>query len=174
MKITTSRFGELSVHNDDIINFNEGLLGFENLKQFFIVDPGDKTLILWFQSIDDGKTAFPILEPQVYLPDYRINLLPAEMASLNLKNTADIIVYTALTIPANVKNISANLKAPIIINNKTKNARQIVLQDSKLEIRYPIYKDLKRILPPQAYSDGLQNKESPQGPEIPKRPSLQL
>ena len=159
MKITTSRFGELSVNSDDIINFKEGLLGFENLKQFFVVDPGDKTLILWFQSIDDGKIAFPILEPQVYLPDYRINLLPAEMASLNLQNTTDISVYTALTIPDDVKNISANLKAPIIINNKTKAARQIVLQDSKLEIRYSIYKDLKKGLPPQTYSDKKQDSK---------------
>ena len=34
--------------------------------------------------------------------------------------------------------------APIIINNKSKNARQIVLQDSKLEVRYPMYMELKR------------------------------
>jgi len=39
--------------------------------------------------------------------------------------------------------MSANLKAPIIINNKTKEARQIVLQDSKLEVKYSMYKELK-------------------------------
>jgi flagellar assembly factor FliW len=39
--------------------------------------------------------------------------------------------------------MSANLKAPIVINNKTKNARQIVLQDSKLEVRCEMYKELK-------------------------------
>jgi flagellar assembly factor FliW len=42
--------------------------------------------------------------------------------------------------------MSANLKAPIIINNKTKAARQIVLQDSKLEVRYKMYMDLKKYI----------------------------
>ena len=63
VKITTTRFGELEVDKKDIIEFTEGLLGFENLKKFFVVDPGDQTLILWLQSTDDAATAFPIIEP---------------------------------------------------------------------------------------------------------------
>ena len=51
---------------------------------------------------------------------------------------------TILTIPKKVTEMSANLKAPIIINNKNKLARQIVLQDSKLEVRYEMYAELKR------------------------------
>jgi flagellar assembly factor FliW len=51
-----------------------------------------------------------------------------------------------LTIPQNVTEMSANLKAPIIINNKTKKARQIVLQDSKLEVRCKMYLDLKQYI----------------------------
>lgn len=42
--------------------------------------------------------------------------------------------------------MSANLKAPVIINNKTKMARQIVLQDSKLEVRFKMYMDLKKYI----------------------------
>ena len=74
MKINTTRFGELEVDNSDIITFKDGLLGFEQLTKFFIVDPGDQTLILWIQSIDDAGTAFPILEPKIYKPDYSVKL----------------------------------------------------------------------------------------------------
>jgi flagellar assembly factor FliW len=49
--------------------------------------------------------------------------------------------------------MSANLKAPIIINNKTKNARQIVLQDSKLEVRFKMYMDLKKYIVNYASDD---------------------
>lgn len=143
MKIRTTRFGDLEVDKKDIITFKEGILGFENLKKFFVVDPGDHTLILWMQSIDDESTAFPVIEPKVFKPDYTVNLLPSELNSLNLENVSDSCVYSILTIPANVKEMSANLKAPIVINNKTNFARQIVLQDSKLEIRYPMYNELK-------------------------------
>lgn len=144
MKIKTTRFGELEVEKKDILTFKDGLLGYDNLKKYFVVDPGDQTLILWLQSVDDEKTAFPIIEPKIFNPQYAVKLLPAELQSLNLENLSDASIYTILTIPSTVTDMSANLKAPIVINNKTKQARQIVLQDSKLEIRAMIYKDLKR------------------------------
>ncbi len=68
MKVTTTRFGELEVDKKDFISFKEGLLGFEHLKRFFIVDPGDQTLILWLQSVDDSSVAFPIIEPKIFQP----------------------------------------------------------------------------------------------------------
>jgi len=146
VKLNTTRFGELEVDKKDIIVFKEGLLGFESLKKFFIVDPGDQTLILWFQSAEDPATAFPILEPKIFNPDYIVKLLPAELISLELETINAASVYTILTIPKNVQEMSANLKAPIVINNKTKIARQIVLQDSKLEVRCSMYKELKRYI----------------------------
>lgn len=144
--IETTRFGNLTVEDKDIITFEEGPLGFETLKKFFIIDPGDQTLILWLQSLENPETAFPILEPRVFLPESNIKLLPAEMNSLKLESLADASVYTILTIPAEVTDMSANLKAPIVINNKLKLARQIVLQDSKLEVRFKMYKELKTYL----------------------------
>lgn len=144
MKIKTTRFGELEVDKKDIITFKEGLLGFDNLTKFFVVDPGDQTLILWLQSTEDAGTAFPMIEPKIFQPDYSVKLLPAELISLELEGLGEANVYTILTIPQVVTEMSANLKAPIIINNKTKIARQIVLQDSKLEVRFPMYKELKR------------------------------
>lgn len=146
MKIKTTRFGELEVDKKDIIEFTEGLLGFENQKKFFIVDPGDQTLILWLQSTEDASVAFPIIEPKIFQPNYMIKLLPVELNSLSLENLQNASVYTVLTIPQNVTEMSANLKAPIIINNKTKMARQIVLQDSKLEVRAKMYMDLKKYI----------------------------
>jgi flagellar assembly factor FliW len=146
VKIKTTRFGELEVDKKDIIEFSEGLLGFEKLTRFFIVDPGDQTLILWLQSTDDASIALPIIEPKIFQPNFMIKLLPIELNSLNLENLQNASVYTVLTIPQNVTEMSANLKAPIIINNKTKMARQIVLQDSKLEVRFKMYLDLKQYI----------------------------
>jgi len=164
VKLNTTRFGELEVDKKDIIVFKEGLLGFESLKKFFIVDPGDQTLILWFQSAEDPATAFPILEPKIFKPEYIVKLLPAELASLELESINDASVYTILTIPKNVQEMSANLKAPIVINNKTKLARQIVLQDSKLEVRCQMYKELKRYI--VNYSSDDSTRSTANGPTV--------
>jgi len=143
VKINTTRFGELQVKNEDIINFPEGLLGFETLAQFFVVDPGDSTLILWLQSIEDASIAFPIIEPKIFKPDYVAKLLPNDMNNVQLDNICDAKIYSILTIPSDITTMSANLKAPIVINNNKKFARQIVLQDNKLSVKYDMYKELK-------------------------------
>lgn len=146
MKVSTTRFGELQVNKDDVISFPEGLLGFESLKRFFVVDPGDSTLILWLQSVEDGKIAFPIIEPKIFKPDYIAKLLPADMNSVELESLSNAKIYSILTIPANITDMSANLKAPVVINNEKKIAKQIVLQDSKLSVKHEMYKDLKKYI----------------------------
>ncbi len=143
MKIKTTRFGDLEVNPKDIVTFSEGLLGFENLKKYFLVDPGDSTLILWLQSTEDEKVAFPIIEPKIFKPDYIAKLLPADLNGLELDSLQSAKLYSILTIPANVTEMSANLKAPIVINSSKKVAKQIVLQDSKLSVKHEMYKQLK-------------------------------
>lgn len=146
MKLNTTRFGDLQVNKTDIVEFKDGLLGFESLKNYFIVDPGDNTLILWLQSIDDGSVAFPIIEPKIYKPDYIAKLLPSDLKSLDLESALDARIYSVLTIPTDITQMSANLKAPVVINNNSNIAKQIVLQDSKLSVNYEMYIDLKRYI----------------------------
>jgi len=143
MKVKTTRFGELEVNPTDLITFAEGLFGFENLKKYFVVDPGDSTLILWLQSTEDEKVAFPIIEPKIFKPDYIAKLLPADLNGLELDSLQSAKLYSVLTIPGNVTEMSANLKAPIVINSAKKIGKQIVLQDSKLSVKYEMYKELK-------------------------------
>lgn len=143
LKVNTTRFGELQVNSEDIVSFSEGLLGFEKLTKFFVVDPGDSTLILWLQSIEDESIAFPIIEPKIFKPDYVAKLLPADMNSVQIESVTEAKIYSILTIPSDITTMSANLKAPIVINNEKKIARQIVLQDNKLTVKYEMYKELK-------------------------------
>lgn len=146
MKVITTRFGELEVQENEIFQIPEGILGFETLKNFFFIDPNDQTLILWLQSKEEAALAFPVIEPKIFNPDYTLKLLPSELESLELKDLSDASVYCILTIPKQVTEMSANLKAPLIINNRTKKGRQIVLQDNKLDLKLPIYNELKKYI----------------------------
>ncbi len=164
--IETTRFGTLKVDSKDIIKFKEGILGFDNLKKFFIVDPGDQTMILWMQSTEDKSVAFPIIEPQIFSPGHIVELLPSELASLSLESASNATSYAILTIPKNVTEMSANLKAPIVINNQTREARQIVLQNNKLEMRYEMYSALKTYL--SNYSSDDRNRTNDEVQRLPQ------
>ncbi|MGE3261634.1 MAG: flagellar assembly protein FliW [Bacteriovoracia bacterium] len=148
MKVNTSRFGAVEVADSDIMEFADGLLGFEQLQRFFIVDPADETLILWLQSMDSPDVAFPILEPRLFKADYKVRLSANELRSLKIDSTKnkDTLVYCILTIPADVISMSANLKAPIVINTGSRMARQVVLQENEYSVKFPIYKELLAVM----------------------------
>lgn len=122
---------------------SEGLFGFDTLTKFFIVDPEDNTLILWLQSCEKPNVAFPIIEPQIFYPMYDKKFINCDFTSLDMVDATQAKYYSIITIPKDLTLMTANLKAPILINQKTKQARQVVLQDSKLPINHPIYKSLK-------------------------------
>jgi flagellar assembly factor FliW len=153
VKVLTTRFGELSVNKEDVIRFREGILGFEEHKNFFVVDPNDNTLILWLQSTDAPGIAFPMIEPQIFKSDYSPVLMPADISSIELEDNHDARVYCILTIPADYTLMSANLKAPIVINAKKNIGKQIVLQDNRMVVKHEMYKELKLAISSYATSD---------------------
>jgi flagellar assembly factor FliW len=148
MKLNTSRFGALEVQAADIIHIPDGLLGFEALKNFFIVDPADETLILWLQSTENADVAFPILEPKVFKGDYKVRLSANELRALKMESLKgkDILVYCVLTIPDDITKMTANMKAPLVINAAEQLGRQVVLQENEYNVRASIYRELLTLI----------------------------
>ena len=58
------------------------------------------------------------------------------------RSKKDTLVYCILTIPAEVSAMTANLKAPIVINTASGQARQVVLQENEYSVKFPMYKEL--------------------------------
>lgn len=143
MIIQTGRFGQLTISNEDVVQIPQGIMGFPNLTRFCLVDPADDTLILWLQSLEDAQIAFPVLEPKVFRPDYAARLSAAELRELKLENINQSTVFSILTIPADVTQMTANLKAPLVINLKDQIARQVVLQENEYSVKHLMFKELK-------------------------------
>ncbi len=143
MIIETGRFGQLTVGDDEKILIPQGILGFPNYRNFCLVDPGDDTLIVWLQSLDDRGIAFPLLEPKIFRPDYAARLSAAELRELKLENVNQSAVFSILTIPEDITQMTANLKAPLVINLKEHLAKQVVLQENEYTIKSEMFKELK-------------------------------
>lgn len=143
MIIKTGRFGQLSVGDDETISIPQGILGFPEYHKFCLVDPGDETLILWLQSIENPEIAFAVLEPKIFKPDYTVRLSAAELRELKLANINQSAVLAILTIPTDISKMSANLKAPLVINLKEQLAKQVVLQENEYSIQHEMFKELR-------------------------------
>ena len=136
MKIITNFFGELELDEIDILEFEKGMLGFEELKKFVIIKDSE-IFIEWLQSIED-TTSFAIMDPFVADNNYSFELPDKIMEKLDIKSKEDVMIRTVVIIPEDITKIRTNLQAPIIINTKLKKATQIILDDS-YPIRYEFY-----------------------------------
>ena len=147
MVVQTGRFGQIEISTDEIITIPSGILGFPQDQEFCLVDSGDDTLILWLQSLTNPRLAFPIIEPKIFKNDYVVRLSAAELRELRMSSIRDASVFTILTIPAQMSEMTANLKAPLVINVREKTGKQVVLQENDQPIKFPMFKELRsRIL----------------------------
>lgn len=143
MIIETGRFGQLTMNEDEIVSIPQGILGLPEYTRFCLVDPADDTLILWLQSLDHPEIAFALLEPKIFKPDYTARLSAAELRELKLENVNQSAVFSILTIPSDATQMTANLKAPLVINLKEKIAKQVVLQENEYSIKHLMFKELR-------------------------------
>ncbi|MCB9073239.1 MAG: flagellar assembly protein FliW [Bdellovibrionaceae bacterium] len=144
MDIQTSRFGNIKVTGEDILNFPEGLLGFSDLNRFVLLDDPTDEIFAWLQSCDEPSIAFPVLEPELFLESFSMNLTKGDLKGLHADTISPLRSFCIITIPEDPTQMTANVKAPVVINVTDKIGRQCVLQDNKLEIREPIFTKLQQ------------------------------
>lgn len=147
MVIQTTRFGAVQLQSEDVVEFPEGILGFNDLRKFVILDDPNDEIFAWLQSCEVPQIAFPVLEPELFTSNYQVMLTKHDLESLGLKNgeasQKGTRSFAIITIPDDATQMTANLKAPIVINIEKRCARQIVLQDNNLAIREPIFSKLQ-------------------------------
>ncbi len=144
MKVQTSRFGVVEISADDLIEFGEGLLGFNTLRKFVLLDDPTDDIFAWLQSCEDPTVAFPVLEPELFTTSYHIQLTKHDLEALKLPLGEGFRTFMIITIPQDATQMTANMKAPLVINVSRRLGRQCVLQDNQLAIREPIFSKLQQ------------------------------
>ncbi len=144
MRIQTSRFGAIELSDDDVLHFPEGLLGFADLRKFVLLDDPNDEIFAWLQSCENPGIAFPVLEPELFHGSLKIDLARGDVQVLMFQEKDSLRFFNIITIPEDPTQMTANLKAPIVINVRTRRARQCVLQDNNLAIREPIFAKLQQ------------------------------
>lgn len=144
MRVQTSRFGCVEITEQDVIDFPEGLLGFNDFRRFVLLDDPNDEIFAWLQSCEEPTLAFPVLEPELFVGNYSFNLSKHDLESLQLKSNEGTRSFAIITIPEDPTQMTANLKAPLIINVKARLGRQSVMQENSLAIKEPIFSKLQQ------------------------------
>lgn len=137
MKVETYLFGTVEVSPEKVINFPNGLFGFENQKKFMLAHEEDKGTPTSFtlQSLDDATTAFQIMDPAALGFTYQLELTEEENALLQTPSDEDVAVMIILfKEQGSDKGINPNLRAPLIINLKQRVGIQKLLANMQSNI----------------------------------------
>ncbi len=137
-KVDTTRFGEILVSPQELITLPFGLVGFPEFKEFVLLEHEEESPFRWLQSLDDAAIAFVVIDPYVFKPDYDIQLSSQEKQTLEITKSEDSFVFVILTLPEDWRDTTANIKAPLIFNKRTRKGRQIILNDPTLTTRFAI------------------------------------
>lgn len=139
-KIKTTRFGEIEEDESKIIHFAAGLPAFEEEQEFIIVPYDEESPYVFLQSVLTPDLAFLMTIPFIFFPDYEFRLEDDVLESLALEDQEDLLLYTLLTLPGNdFRGMTANLLAPIVINSRTNEGRQIVLDKSAYKTKHRLF-----------------------------------
>lgn len=139
-QFNTLRFGEIEVDENKIVHFADGIPAFEDEHEFLIIPYDEESPYVFLQSLTTPELAFLMTMPFVFFPEYEFELDDANQEKLGLTRQEDMLVYMLLTIPdGQVELMTANLTAPIVMNQVTMQARQIVLDKSRYTTKHRLF-----------------------------------
>ena len=135
MRIYTRQFGELTVPEDKVVYFEEGIIGFPEYKRFVLVETDGDHPFLWLMSLDEPEFCLPLL-PGDLVEGYR------ESISLYLKEGRGQAIYVVVTLGRSPESATINLKGPILIDVNNGKGRQVIIDSDTFALSCPLLENV--------------------------------
>ena len=139
MKIESTRFGTIEITEEDILRFPLGIPGFLNEKEFVLLPHGTDSPFSFLQSVKEPNLSFLLVDPFAFYKDYEFVLDETLAKEMELTEDNPPRVWVIATIKENIRDMTVNLLAPIILNTKKREGRQIILEQSPYSIRHKLF-----------------------------------
>lgn len=137
MNILTKFHGEQEINRENIITFPSGIPGFLDEKEFYIL-PLEETDLFVLQSVKTTEVAFIVTDPFVLYPQYEFDLPEEALEKLEIQSDKDVAAFAILTVREPFEETTANLQAPIVINQTIKLGKQIILNQTPFKTKHKI------------------------------------
>jgi flagellar assembly factor FliW len=145
IKIKTRPYGEIEIREEQIVDFPDGVLGFDYVKKFVLLDTHDETSPLkWLQAYDEPGLAFVVIRPVDFMSEYELFVSMNDIEAVGASGAENLLVFAIVTIPANPAEMTANLQGPVIINPEKKIGRQAISLSDKYGVKHKILDEMKK------------------------------
>jgi flagellar assembly factor FliW len=123
---------------ETVIQFDEGLIGFSDCKNFVLMEYDEIAPFRRLQSTERPEVGFLVLDPSLIVKDYHSLIPKREWESLELSSPAAGIAMVICIIGPSSAESTGNLQAPLVINYERMTGKQIILTDTHLTSRHPL------------------------------------
>jgi flagellar assembly factor FliW len=129
MNVLTSRFGTVEIEEADIIDFEDGLIGFDDRKRWVILADSENEAIAWLQSLEDPNLAMAVVSPRRFVPHYQVKIPTEPLKQMGLTDSEQAFVLTVVS--RHDHGLTVNLRAPLIIVLERRAGWQIITEDDQ-------------------------------------------
>lgn len=142
MFVNTKAFGRLEVSEKQKLTFDDGILGFNDLHSFFLIDyPDPNTPFYLLQSEEHTEIAFVLVDPTLIMSNYQLSVSDKDLKLIGVDNITEVLYFSIVTIYENPEDSTVNLLGPIVINKKNHKAKQMISLNDDYSVRYPIVRE---------------------------------
>ena len=136
-RVIQSRIGKLTIAPERVLHFPRGLIGFENEREFTLVQIREDSPFLVLQSMNDPRLGLMVADPYNFIQDYDVVVGEAERKLLRIENIRQVLVLVTVTIPpGSPENTTLNLTGPVVINLEARVGLQVPQTDAKYPSHY--------------------------------------
>jgi flagellar assembly factor FliW len=134
--LETRRFGPLEVWPDKVIMLRDGLIGFEELHEYILVQPDGLEPLSFLVACENPDVAFPVLPGAMCLAGYAPPIPADAMTAVGGGAREQLELLAICTTAPDTGTLHANLRGPVVLNPRTRLACQVVLHDSPYSLRH--------------------------------------
>ena len=128
MEVRTSRFGVLDVLPQDMLIFEQGLIGYGELQRWCLLADAENPALGWLQSIDSPHTALAVVSPRRFVADFQLRTSRQDLKALALAASRD--AHVVVIVSRHDEGLSLNLQAPLVVNVENRRGCQVIAKDS--------------------------------------------
>lgn len=137
LQIQSKALGNCEIEEKQLIRFSNGLFGFESHTEFALLDAMQRPFY-WLQSLRDVDISFLLINPYLFRSDYVLEVPDSDIEEIGTPDPDDILVFAIVTVPEDVREMTANLQGPVIINRRDSLGRQSIHLDPNWKTRHRI------------------------------------
>ena len=121
-----TRLGRRCIDAEKVIRFPRGLAGFEDERDFILLQIRPEAPLLILQSVNKPQVGLLVADPYSFLQSYPVMLGEAEQKLLQIERMEDAAILVTVAIPAGEpEKATLNLTGPIVINHKARIGIQV-------------------------------------------------